>query len=265
MVDPRQEAAERLAGVDARVLEPSPPAVDEPPWFADDPVHRAGPGTGPVVAPVPGLGYTWDEVARGDADLEAWCADRWLGAWRRLPPVPDGFVAERVRVHRRAEEMAEARKAATGKIGLRYVRGGFGTPFFADDEQLRVDAPFLGDLFGFGASVLEELRVRWAAVDDTRVQLWPEHFDLSIDTAPAIGGASTGANRATYGVSPGDDDHPDPYLYVAPWEPQTGPLWSDTAFGGASLAYADLLAAEDQRATALAFFQRAWDELSAPR
>jgi hypothetical protein len=201
---------------------------------------------------VPGLGYTWDEVARGRPELEAWCADRWHGAWRRHQPVPDGFVAERVRLHRVAEEMAEARRAATGKIGLRYVRGGFGTPYFGDGEQRRADDPFLGDLFGFGASVLEELRVRWAAVDDTRVQLWPEHFDLSIDC---------GANRATYGVSPGDDEHPDPYLYVAPWEKQTGPLWSDPHFGGAFLAYADLLAAEDQRATALAFFQQRWDAL----
>lgn len=246
------EASERLHGHDVRVLEPSPPAVSTPPWHADDPVHRVGSGTGPVVAPVPGLGRTWDEVVRGDPELEAWCADRWLGAWRRLPEVPDGFAAERLRLHRVAEELADARKAATGKIGLRYVHGGFGTPFFGDDEQLRVDAPFLGDVFGFGASVLEELRVRWAAVDDTRVQLWPEHFDLSIDC---------GTPRATYGVSPGDDDHPEPYLYVAPWEKQIGPLWSDAAFGGASLAYADLLDAEDQRATALAFFQHAWDTL----
>ena len=66
-----------------------------------------------------------------------------------------------------------------------------------------------------------------------------EHFDLSIDC---------GANRATYGISPGDDEHPEPYLYVAPWEKQSGPLWSDPSFGGASLPYDGLLAAADQRA-----------------
>ena len=249
-VDARREASERLGGrYDVRVLEPSPPAVATAPWFADDPVHASGPHTGPVVAPVAGIGTTWDELARDDDDLAAWCADRWLGAWRRLPEVPAGFVAERTRLHAIAEEMADARKAVTGKIGLRYVHGGFGTPFFGDGEQRRVDAPLLGDLFGFGASVLEELRVRWAAIDDTRVQLWPEHFDLSIDAAPGV------VVRATYGVSPGDDDHPEPYLYVAPWEKQDGAPWTDPYFGGAVLAYADLLAADDQRAAAFEFFE----------
>ena len=28
-----------------------------------------------------------------------------------------------------------------------------------------------------------------------------------------------GAVRANYGFSPGDDDHPEPYLYVGRWEP----------------------------------------------
>jgi hypothetical protein len=40
-LDPRQEALERVGGeYDVRVLEPSPPPVTEPPWFADDPVAR---------------------------------------------------------------------------------------------------------------------------------------------------------------------------------------------------------------------------------
>ena len=250
MTDPRTEASERLGNrYDVRVLEPSPPAVSDPPWIADDPVHRPGPAPGPIVAPVSGFDHTWDELARNDRALAAWCADRWLGAWRRLEPVPDGFSAERARLHSMAEALAEARKAVTGKIGLRYVRAGYGTPFFGNDEQRRVEVPFLGDLFGFGASVLEELR----AIDDTRVQLWPEHFDISIDA---------GADRATYGLSPGDDDHAEPYLYVAPWAKRTGPFWSDARFGGASLSYDEVLSADDQRATALAFFQRGWDELS---
>ena len=45
MRDPRQEAFDRLGGrYEVRVLEPSPPAVDEEPWFADDP---AAPGDVP--------------------------------------------------------------------------------------------------------------------------------------------------------------------------------------------------------------------------
>lgn len=34
--------------------------------------------------------------------------------------------------------VAEARYRCNGKFGLRYVRGGFGTPFFGDDVQVRV-------------------------------------------------------------------------------------------------------------------------------
>ena len=254
MTDARREADERVGSRhDVRVLEPSPPARGTPPWFADDPVHEPGPSTGPVVAPVPGLGRTWSDLVADDASLASWCADRWLATWRRLEPVPSRVDVERTRLHRVAVELSEARKAATGKIGLRYVRDGFGTPFFGDGEQRRADAPFFGDLFGFGASVLEELRVRWGAIDDTRVQLWPEHFDLSIDC---------GANRATYGISPGDDEHPEPYLYVSPWTRQSGPLWSDPHFGGASLPYDVLLGADDQRATAMQFFERCWHALA---
>jgi hypothetical protein len=252
--DPRVEADERTGHrFDVRVLEPSPPAVTAEPWLADDPVHRPGPSAGDVLAPVAGLGSTWDELAQDDEELATWCADRWLGAWRRLEPVPAAYDVHRARLHRVAEELAEARRLATGKIGLRWVRGGFGTPWFGpgEGEQRRAEDPFLGDLFGFGASVLEALRVTWS-VDDTRVQLWPEHFDLSIDC---------GTNRATYGVSPGDDEHADPYLYVAPWARQTGSFWSDPHFGGAALAYDDLLAGEDQRAAALAFFTTGWDVL----
>jgi hypothetical protein len=41
-----------------------------------------------------------------------------------------------------------------------------------------------------------------------------------------------------------------------------GTFWNDGAFGGASLPYAALLAAADQRAAALAFFRRGLQELS---
>ena len=34
--------------------------------------------------------------------------------------------------------MAPARRHANGKVGLRYTRHGFGTPFFGDDMQVRV-------------------------------------------------------------------------------------------------------------------------------
>ena len=50
--------------------------------------------------------------------------------------------------------------------------------------------------------------------------------------------------RAGYGASPGDEDHPEPYLYVTPWAQE----------GFTELGYQELLAAPDRREAALAFF-----------
>ena len=255
------EAQARLPpGLTARVLEPSPPAVTEPPWFADDPVAR-GDATGRVVSPVPTGDVLWSEIAAGDAELEAFCRDRWLGPYRRLEPLPPGFKADREHLHHIAERVLKpAREQATGKIGLRYTLGGFGTPFFGEDRQIRVQDGALdgdqvakpasgraiGDWFGFAFSVLEELRAAHPDRDPSRVQIWPEHFDAALEL---------GEERAAYGASPGDEHHPEPYLYVAPWTARPeGELWQATGFPGAELSYAELLAAEDQRATALRFY-----------
>jgi hypothetical protein len=317
VVDPGSEARQRLGGsFDARVLEPSPPAQAEAPWFADDPVNDGTVGGRDVVAPVPGLGTTWSDLARADADLAQWCADRWLAAWRPLVPPGDvdALVATRRSWHALAEHVvAPARHAVNGKIGLRYTRGGFGTPFYGDDEQVRVvgralvvvrrgvvgwheittvraaadavgivpGAPadvytptttlapderlvlddgavaFLGDWFGFATSVLEELRAAVPASDTpARVQLWPEHFDPSVDF-----GDDSAGRRATYGASPGDDSHPLPYVYVTPWTAQSGPFWNEGSY--ASLGLADFVTAADQRAPVLDFFARARDLLAA--
>jgi hypothetical protein len=317
VIDPRAEARRRLDDrFDARVLEPSPPAVAEAPWFADDPVNDAVGEGRDVVAPVPGLGTTWSDLAHADAALAQWCADRWLAAWRRLAPPPDvdALVATRRSWHALAEHVvAPARYAVTGKIGLRYTRGGFGTPYFDTDRQVRVDgvtfvvvgdgavtrdpitsvtaaaaaagvapgapadvytpttpfepdaplpvdaeaARFLGDWFGFATSVLEELRAVVPATDTpARVQLWPEHFDPSVDF-----GDDAAGRRATYGASPGDDGHPLPYVYVTPWTAQSGPFWNEGPY--ASLGLADFVGAPDQRAAVLDFFGRARDLLAA--
>ncbi len=298
----RREAHERLCGAyETRVLEPSPPAVAQEPWFADDPVARGEvPAGRTLVSPVSSGDLRWEELSADDPDLAAWCSERWLGAHRRLGPVPASLVVARLGLHQLAEQViSPARQQANGKIGLRYTRGGFGTPFFGPDVQVRVrgaelivderdgeraveiktlraagrhlgpgllrleheladdplgvdpeSAVFLGDWFGFAASVLEELRASARAdLDPSRVQLWPEHFDLAVE----IGAESAGA-RAGYGFSPGDDQHPEPYVYVVPWvAPASGELWQASGFAGAELAYADLLDEPDQRAAGLAF------------
>jgi hypothetical protein len=137
----RHEAFERLGGrYEVRVLEPSPPAVSEEP-FTDDPVARGDVPEGrSLVSPVTNGDVTWDELARDDEELATWAADRWLGAWRSVPAAPPALTTTRLALHRLAEEViAPTRQRANGKIGLRYTQGGFGTPFFAADAQVRVD------------------------------------------------------------------------------------------------------------------------------
>lgn len=276
--NPRTDAAARLAGrYEARVLEPSPPAVEEPPWFADDPVARGDVPPGrhrQVVSPVATGDLRWEELSRGNANLAAWCEERWLGPHRRLRPAPPGLEATRLALHEVAEHtIAPAREQANGKIGLRYTIKGFGTPFFGADEQVRVEgtdlvtahgddedrrpldvdkagAALLADWFGYAAWLLEELRASDGAGEEpSRVQIWPEHFDMAVDVG-------AGPGRATIGASPGDEQHPEPYLYVlalAPTGELGGALWNATGFTGAELPYAALLGAADQGAAGLEF------------
>jgi hypothetical protein len=298
--DPRKEAVDQLDGrYEARVLEPSPPAVHDEPWFADDPTARGEDGGIQVVSPVTSGDLLWSEAAGVDPD---WACERWLGPYKPLEPAPPALGATRKALHRLAERViAPARRRDNGKIGLRWTLGGFGTPFFGADAQIRVDgdalvidtpagqrrhrlttlrdaaadigfdlegvdeqaddAPlaidlpasrFLGDWFGFVTSVLEQLRAESPdAWEPSRVQLWPEHFDVSVEL-----GNEQAEQRAGYGGSPGDEGHPEPYLYVTPWTAQpVGELWQAEGFSGAELSYADLLAAPDHRAAALEFFR----------
>ena len=303
MSNPRAEAFERLGRrYEARVLEPSPPAVSEPPWFADDPVARGEvPPDRLVVSPVATGDLRWDELVAQDERLAGWCAERWLAAFHQLEPAPVSLVKTRLALHRLSEQLiSPARAKANGKIALRYTRGGLGTPFFGEDVQIRVAgdeltversgqertakistleaaadhigrdllpddlrlddsalevdpvaAGFLGEWYGFACNVLETLRAGAApGTDSSRVQLWAEHFDLAVEL-----GSEDAGQRAGYGCSPGDEQHPEPYLYVAPWvPPPPGELWQATGFNGAELSYADLLREDDQRALALEFF-----------
>jgi hypothetical protein len=54
---------------------------------------------------------------------------------------------------------------------------------------------------------------------DAHPVLWPEHFDVAATE-----------DEVNYGVSAGDDYHPTPYAYVAPWRQRTGPFW-EAPFG----------------------------------
>ena len=287
MGNPRAEAKDMLGGdYEARVLEPSPPAVTDPP-YTDDPVE---PGEVPegrdLVSPVHNRGdLTWDEIATQDPDVAPWCAERWLGAWKRLQPLPAAFGETRDALHMVAEAVVSPARQPPSEVSLRYTRGGFGTPFFEDDGQdcqvrvadgelvrqrgrdetterlpPEVDAPAtsaLGDFYGFGCSVLEQLRADEVDGDPSKVVLWPQHFDIALDLGP-----ETAGKRATIGASPGDESHSEPYLYVTPWTTEvSGELWQAQGFEGAELGYAELLAAPDQRRAALDFLRERYRAL----
>jgi hypothetical protein len=293
---------------EARVLEPSPPAVVDGEWFADDPVAVDDAARGrPVVSPMVTGDLSWNEWLGTRPEHARWAAARWLGAFRRLPVPPPTLAETRLALHRLAVYVVSpARRRVNGKLGLRWTLGGFGTPFFGADEQVRVagvqlvrqqgeaaqarpittldaaaslaldgppdvsgteefDVPALGDVdeplavdpgsadflsdwYGFAASVLEELRADRESVEATRVQLWPEHFDVAFDCLPAD-------LRATFGASPGDAAVAEPYLYVLPRQVDEAPstLWNAESFRGAILPVRDLVAEPDQHAAAVQF------------
>jgi hypothetical protein len=108
----------------------------------------------------------------------------------------------------------------------------------------------LGAAYTMAEAALERLREAAGEEDDpTEPTLWPEHFDLAIEM-----GEEESGRRANYGLSPGDDDHPEPYFYVGPWsEPAPGELWNASGFPGAELGYRELAAAEDPVGLALEF------------
>jgi hypothetical protein len=312
-VNPRAEAFERLGGLyDVRVLEPSPPAVNRPPWFADDPTAR---GTVPpgreVVSPVTTGDLLWEEVAAFDAGLADWCAERWLGPLKRLERVPMGLGATRRSLHALAHRViGPVRERAAEQPGLRWTRGGFGTPFFGADAQVRVEegvlvvqsrfrerrgavstlpeaaeligfdlngdetevnaapleidpraARFIGDFLGFATNVLEQLRADVPPdYEPSRLELRPDTFDLVVEV-----GMEHAGRRAAFGASLGGPDHPGPYLFVTPLDVRpTGELWQAESFAGAELTYNDLLAAPDQRASALDFVRSRVEALHHP-
>ena len=150
-------------------------------------------------------------------------------------------------------------RAAAEFYGLTYEEEWF--PDFRDpltpvdaDFVLDVDdiaARAVGQWFNFGFDVLERLGQYGDESDDvTEVQLWPEHFDPAREM-----GSDESGRRASFGASPGDPAHDEPYVYVAPWgeiDPSSA-YWNDDAFRGSSLGYADLVRAADPVVTALEF------------
>jgi hypothetical protein len=101
------------------------------------------------------------------------------------------------------------------------------------DDPLEVHAGAATVLADVWADGEEALTAFAATVEDPSPPiLWPEHFDIAIEA-----GSEPSGTRATYGISPGDADHPEPYAYVSPWKApaETGPstFWNAIGFTGA--------------------------------
>ncbi len=128
------------------------------------------------------------------------------------------------------------------------------------DQRLAIDpdaARALGDWYAFATEALDVLRAEAGPDDDASiVRIWPEHFDAAIDM-----GDDGAQRRGTYGASPGDVSHPEPYLYASPWAGRIDGFFADAAFVGASLLHSQMVTEDDPMATALGFLREARDRI----
>ena len=130
-----------------------------------------------------------------------------------------------------------------------------------DARPLAVDpeaARRLGDLYAVAGEALQEFRQGLPeGAEASEINLWPEHFDIAFEA-----GSEAAGQRANYGVSPGDAEHPEPYAYVGPWTAEVeGELWNATGFSGAELGYAELVGSSDPAAAVVGFFRAGFETL----
>lgn len=192
-----------------------------------------------------------------------------------LKPTPGGFgtpeyesqvarVEGNLLIHENVAGVA-TQTITTIRVATEFFGNPYETEWFPDfhdpltpadpDVDLIVDsdaANFLGEWFAFGFEALDKLRGHGVEGDDvSEVQLWPEHFDPATEL-----GSYDRSERASFGASPGDGSHAEPYLYVAAWSEidRANPYWNDESFSGASLGYAELAKSDDPIQTALDFY-----------
>lgn len=128
------------------------------------------------------------------------------------------------------------------------VTPGMPATVYTPSNQLDLDAVLpidpvvaerIGDWLVLGDAALGVFAADHADEQPTYRTLWPEHFDLGFSMA-----------AVNYGVSPGDAEHAEPYLYVGPWTPRSAPFWNESF--GASVPASTVGSVAD----ALAFFER---------
>ena len=181
-------------------------------------------------------------------------------------PEFDGSVARvdgDLLVHKQDGNVA-TQTITTIRTAAEFFGNGYQVEWFADfhdpltpadpDAPLSVDheaSHAIGTWFEFGFGVLNELRTHGNDRDDvSEAQLWPEHFDPATEL-----GSQDNGQRASFGASPGDGAHPEPYIYVAAWGEidRSDTFWNEQNFNGASLGYQQLRSSEDPKSRALDF------------
>jgi len=178
------------------------------------------------------------------------------------PPLPRGGCV-RVDGLELVVEAADGEQKRTFLTTLSESAAGVGLPSDGlSYEALEIDvaaAALLAEAYVLADAVLRDFYGEALPVAaPTSNQLWPEHFDLAIEH-----GEEPAGKRATYGLSPGDAAHPEPYFYVSPWSPPSDlAIWTAVGFTGAELNWAQLLEVDDPRAAALQFFREHRDALA---
>ena len=158
-------------GFEARVLEPSLPAINDGEYKADDPA--AVDGRDPsrrLVTPTTAGDVTWSAMAARLPELTDYCSAHWLGAWRRLPGLPDDWADGVVALGQLAfHVLAPARFKEQGRLGLRYTFQGFGTPFFGRNRQIRIEGERLvvqeGDIARSNEITTLRDATRWVGIE----------------------------------------------------------------------------------------------------
>lgn len=134
----------------------------------------------------------------------------------RLAVRPDGFAATALplAVHGTTFTWQDDRAELAGPVGAVAAAAGldYGPPDGAYRSAAPMPADTVLDLNPEAAALL--YRSLYAGgfaltqvLPDGHPVLWPEHFDVAV-----------AADQVTYGVAAGDDLHPLPYAYVAPFD-----------------------------------------------
>ena len=131
------------------------------------------------------------------------------------------------------------------------------TPDLGDpDAPIALDSitsTLVGDWFALGQRAMDAAVASLPDARSTVARLWPEHFDVGLDLA--VDAARKPGTRCNLGAAAGDSFHPEPYLYVGPWDSaRPGPESFWNAPFGATLGFGDLDVSENPLQAAGEFF-----------